>query len=443
MSPLYFILVGNKEEKIMSFFEPQKQGNNIPSKILVIAMVGSLLLGGISGGATTILVMRNLDKFGFVLGQNNGQPLIQNVEKEKVVEQDLESQTINVVKETKPSVVSIIISKKLKDLYNYNTPDLNDMFNFGWPFDFRMPQQTPAVPQGQENDLKEIGGGSGFIVSDDGMIITNKHVVSDEAATYTVVSNDGQKYDAKVLARDAINDLAILKIEAKDLKPLVLGDSDKLEIGQTVIAIGNALGEFENTVTRGVISGINRRIEAGSSQGMAEVLETAIQTDAAINPGNSGGPLLSLKGEVLGINTAISESGQLLGFAIPVNDIKQVLDSVKKYGKIVRPYLGVRYVIINSQIAKANDLKYEYGALVSKGQTADELAVVPGSPADKAGLVENDIILEVNGQKIDENHSLARMLAKYAPDNEVELKIFHKDAEKTVKVKLIERPEGK
>jgi len=415
---------------------------NFSQKILIAVVIGSLVLGSLSGGAMTLLVMKNLDKFGFVLGPNNGQAILQDVAKEKVVELDLESATIDTVKQSQPSVVSIIISKKLKDI---SQPSFNDIFNFNWPFQFKLeqPDNTNTAPKENSDQEKEVGGGSGFIVSKDGLILTNKHVAIDDNAIFSVVTNDGQKYPAEVLARDPINDLAVLKIEAKGLKPLALGDSDKIEIGQTVIAIGNALGEFENTVTRGVISGINRRVEAGVSQGFSEVLEEAIQTDAAINPGNSGGPLLNLKGEVIGINTAISQSGQLVGFAIPINEAKQVIDSIQKYGKIIRPYLGVRYVLINKHIAQANNLKYEYGALIVKGTTAEELAVVPGSPADLAGLVENDIILEINGQKIDESHSLGRMLAKYVPGDEVELKIWHKDAEKTVKIKLIERPQEK
>ncbi|MCX6744238.1 MAG: trypsin-like peptidase domain-containing protein [Candidatus Parcubacteria bacterium] len=412
-----------------------------PAKIIIIAVVLSLVLGSVSGGAATLIVMKNLDKFGFVLGQNNGQATIQNVAKETVIESNLESDTIRVVKDVQPSVVSIVISKTLKQIYSSTGPTQFDQyFQFGWPF---QSQQEPQIPKGQENQTQEVGGGSGFIVSADGLILTNKHVVADEQATYTVVTNDGTKYDAKVLARDPLYDLAVLKIEAKDLKPVTLGDSDNIQIGQTVIAIGNSLAQFQNSVTRGIISGINRRIEAGGNQGFSEVLETAIQTDAAINPGNSGGPLLNIKGEVIGVNTAISQSGQLLGFAIPINDVKQVIDSVQKNGKIVRPFLGVRYSIIDSQISKANNLKYDYGALISQGQTAADIAVVPGSPADKAGIVANDIILEINGQKIDDSHSLARMLAKYAPGDEVELKIFHKDGEKTVKAKLIERPEEK
>ncbi|OGY42139.1 MAG: hypothetical protein A2Y67_02025 [Candidatus Buchananbacteria bacterium RBG_13_39_9] len=425
----------------MLFFEQNKKEKN-GNKLIITVIIISLILGGISGGAATLLVLKNLNSFGFLIGNNNGQAMLQNLEQEKIVALDIESATIEVVKNAQPAVVSIVISKKLKDIYAGNSPDFQDLFNFGWPFNLKLNQTEPLTPD-QGEQKKEIGGGTGFIVSEDGLILTNKHVAIDGEAEYTVITNDGQKFEAKVLARDPINDLAVLKIEANNLKPLALGDSDNIQIGQTVIAIGNALAEFRNTVTRGVVSGINRTVEAGGAEGFSEVIEEAIQTDAAINPGNSGGPLLNLKGEVIGINTAISQSGQLVGFAIPINEAKQVIESIKKFGKIVRPYLGVRYVIINKQLAESNNLKYDFGALIGKGQTAEELAVMPGSPADKAGLVENDIILEINGQKIDQSHSLARMLARYNPGDEVELKISHQGEEKTVKVNLIERPEGK
>ncbi len=423
----------------MLFQEPQKEEKSFSQKFLILVIILSLIFGGVAGAGATFLIFQNLDKFGYIVNMDNGLNL-QKVETEKISLIEEDSATIDVVKQSSPSVVSIIISKQLKDIYGSNGSDIfnNPFFQFNIPFN--MPNTQPQTPQSDndENQTQEIGGGTGFIISEDGLILTNKHVVVDEQAQYTVVTNDGQRYEATVLAKDPINDLAVVKIEASGLTPLTLGDSDQLQIGQTVIAIGNTLSEFSNTVTRGVISGINRRVEAGG-QGFSEVIEEAIQTDAAINPGNSGGPLLNLKGEVIGINTAISQSGQLIGFALPINEAKQVVESIKQYGKIVRPFLGVRYTIINKQIADANKLSVDYGALIIKGNNTEELAVVPGSPADKAGLVENDIILEVNGQKIDDNHSLARILAQSSPGDEVELKIMHDGEEKTVKAILTER----
>ncbi|KKS93059.1 MAG: protease Do, partial [Parcubacteria group bacterium GW2011_GWE2_43_12] len=177
---------------------------------------------------------------------------------------------------------------------------------------------------------------------------------------------------------------ALVQIQDKNLPAVRLGDSDSVQIGQTVIAIGNALGEYRNTVTKGVISGIGRNVVAGDNRGSSEQLEGVFQTDAAINPGNSGGPLVNLQGEVIGINTAINSQGQLIGFAIPANEAKRMIDSYEKYGRIVRPYLGIRYVLVTPELAKANKLEVDYGALLIKGQTTTDLAVVPGSPADKA-----------------------------------------------------------
>ncbi len=352
-----------------------------------------------------------------------------------------ESATIDAVKKVSPTVVSIIISKELSQYYNTNSSSPFDDFFFGSPFGNTAPPQTenPDSGSGKEGNKKtQIGGGTGFIISQDGLILTNKHVVSDESAEYSVITNDGKEYSAKILATDFLNDLAVVKIEAENLPVVEFGDSDSLDLGQTVIAIGNSLGEYKNTVTKGVVSGIGRRIEAGDGRGMSEIIDGAIQTDAAINPGNSGGPLINLSGQVIGINTAVNSDGQLIGFAIPINQAKKAVESVKKNGKIVRPFLGVRYVMNNETIAKENSLKVNYGALIVRGDKNTDLAVVPGSPADKADLVENDIILEVNGVKVEGDNNLAKILGNYQPEDEIELKISHKGAEKTVKVKLEE-----
>ncbi|MFZ5364867.1 MAG: S1C family serine protease [Patescibacteria group bacterium] len=344
-----------------------------------------------------------------------------------------ESETIDAVAKASPSVVSIVITKELTSFYNISGPF--DFFNNF--FEFRVPENK----SGQSSDpvKRQVGGGSGFIISAHGLIITNKHVVSDESAEYTVVLSDGSEYPATVLGRDIINDIAVIKIEAQNLPVLELGDSDNLRPGQTVIAIGNALGEYSNTVTKGVISGINRQVTASDSRGMAEEIKEAIQTDAAINPGNSGGPLINLSGQVVGVNTAVSSDGQLVGFAIPINAAKQVIDSVKEHGRIITPWLGVRYVPLNAEIAKANNLDYDYGALIIRGQRQSELAVSPGSPADKAGLEENDIILEINDQKLDADHLLGEELLKYGPGDKIEMLIFHDGQEKSIKVTLEER----
>lgn len=344
------------------------------------------------------------------------------------------------VKKVQPAVVSIAISKNVRSFSNRTGPNIfpfDDFFEqFGFPSP--TPQPQPEQEQGPPSSGKKqvVGGGTGFVISSDGMILTNKHVVSDGEAEYAVTTNDGKQHPANVLALDPVNDLAIMKIDAKGLPTVTLGDSDRIAIGQTVVAIGNSLAQFPNTVTKGVISGLGRRVTAGDNRGMSEVIEGAIQTDAAINPGNSGGPLVSLRGDVIGINTAVSQAGQLIGFAIPINEAKRAIASVKKTGKIVRPWLGVRYVLVTKELAEKNQLSVDYGALIARGQTQTDFAVIPGSPADKAGLVENDIILEIDGVKIDEDHPLSRLVARKNPGDTIMLKVLSKGKEKAVKVVL-------
>jgi len=348
---------------------------------------------------------------------------------------DEESAVTAAVEKASPAVVSIIVSKDIPKIQNFfeDPFDWDPFFN---PFGSGQRQQ----PDQGETEKQEIGGGSGFIVSKDGLIATNKHVVSDQSAEYTVMTNDEKKHSAKVMAIDPTNDVAILKIEAgNNLPVLELGDSGSLKIGQTVIAIGNSLGEFRNTVSKGIISGLKRNVTAGNGFGQAETLSEVIQTDAAINPGNSGGPLLNISGQVIGVNVAMAQGAENIGFALPINLVKKDIESVKTKGKIVQPYLGVRYIPVTEEIQKANNLSYDYGALVLRGQQITDFAVVPGSPADKAGIVENDIIMELNGQKIDGNHNLADQIAKFNIGDTISLKVWSKGQEKTVQVKLEER----
>jgi len=354
-------------------------------------------------------------------------------DREQIMQIIEDSATVQVVEKSSPAVVSIVISKELNNINAIGPGNFPfDFFGFQWPF-------FESGEDDGEPVIQEVGGGTGFVVTSDGLIVTNRHVVSDEGAEYTVVLNDGVKYPAEVMAVDSFLDLAIIKIEAEgDLPTLELGDSDDLKIGQTVIAIGNALSEYQNTVTRGVISGINRRVVAGDNYGRSEVIEEAIQTDAAINPGNSGGPLLNLAGQVVGVNTAMSERGQSVGFAIPINSAKKIVESVREYGRIVRPWIGVRYMILNDSIAKENKISVNYGALVVRGRNPEELAIIPGSPADKAGLLENDIILEVDGERIDEDNPLGRAINQYSPGDKIRLKVLSKGEEKEVTAELEE-----
>ncbi len=412
---------------------------------LVFTIIISVLAGGVGGAAAVLWGGSWLQQFPSTtmmfnrLGGSGNQRL--SVQEE--------SATTEVVKQVSPSVVSIIISKDLSKISNQTGPNpfpFNNIFDPSFPFNFFFGGQQPTQPQppATPKGKQEIGGGTGFVVDTaKGLILTNRHVVADTEASYTVLTNDGRRLDALVVARDTVNDLALVQVKDTSLPALTFGNSDGVTLGQTVIAIGNALGEYRNTITKGVISGIGRNVVAGDNQGSSESLEGVFQTDAAINPGNSGGPLVALSGQVIGINTAVSQQGQLIGFAIPANEAKRTLASYQKNGRIVRPYLGIRYVLVTPEVSRANKLDVTYGALITRGQTQSDLGVVSGSPADKAGLVENDIILEVEGQPVDTEHSLVNLLARFVPGDTVRLKVYHKGVTKQVSVKLEEFKETK
>lgn len=379
------------------------------NNLFFACLLVSLIVGALSGG----IISGILSPARAPLSSNpKGVSFILRETKE-------ESETIRIVQKSLPSVVNIMTSQDI----------LEGLRNSEFPF-------SPFLPP---REKEEVTSGTGFFISSDGMIITNKHVVSLEDADYTVITQDGKQYRALVLAIDPFNDIAILKIATNENMPVLpVGDSGILKVGQTVIAIGNSLGEFQNTVTKGIISGIGRDVRAGDGQGRVITLEGVIQTDAAINPGNSGGPLLNLAGEVIGVNTAVSREGQLIGFAIGIDDVKKTIESVLKNGKIVRPFLGVRYIPITPLFARKNDLKVTYGAMVIRGEDDDSPAVIPSSPADKAGIQENDIILEVNGEKITSQKTLAKILSQFEPGDTVKLKVLQNDEEKILEIKLTE-----
>jgi serine protease Do len=290
------------------------------------------------------------------------------------------------------------------------------------------------------------GAGTGMIVSSDGLILTNRHVVDDATANYTVVMSTGKSYPAKVVSRDTVNDLAFVRVTASGLPTVNLADSGAVQVGQQVVAIGNALGQFQNTVTEGIISGLSRGVTAGDSGGgmgqqdSSENLQNLFQTDAAINPGNSGGPLVNLDGQVVGINTAVAGQGaQNIGFAIPINEAKPLIASVKSQGRIVRAYLGVHYVALDSQTAQANNLSVNNGAWI---QAVDDQTpgVLAGSPADKAGLKEGDIITKVAGQTIDSRNSLQSLVGKHKPGDKVTLTIVRDGKTQTQDITLEAAP---
>ena len=350
-----------------------------------------------------------------------------------------ENAVVAAVQAANPSVVSVIVSKDLPiiercavDPFGNLSPNARDFFGRDFGFGFYEPCQKGT-------EKKEVGGGSGFIVSEDGLIVTNKHVVLDKDAEYTVLTNNGEKYDAKVIARDPIQDIAILKIDATGLSPVKLGDSDSLKLGQTAIAIGNALGEFRNTVSVGVISGLARSITASGAGGFVERIEDVIQTDSAINQGNSGGPLLNLWGEVIGVNTAVVIGAQNIGFAIPINRVKRDIKSVKETGTIETPFLGVRYFIITPEFAKEQNLPVDYGVIL-RG-TEGGPAVMEGSAAAKAGLQAEDIILEMDGNKITPENTLGSMIHNRNVGDMVTLKVLRDGEEMIFRATLENRPE--
>lgn len=339
------------------------------------------------------------------------------------------------VKTASPAVVSIILTADVPVLERNFTNPFNDFFGGQSPFGFQF--QVPRLQQ-RGTTRQEIGGGSGFLIATDGLILTNRHVVERDDVEYTVFTTDGKKHEAKVATRDPALDLAIIKIEGNGFPFLRLGNSDELIPGQTVIAIGNALAELKNTVSVGVISGLSRSVVAGDNSGQTELLEQVVQTDAAINPGNSGGPLLDLRGQAVAVNVAVAQGSENIGFAIPINEAQAIIAAGKSGGKIARAFLGVRHIQITPALKEQEQLPVDYGALITRGENPTELAVTPGSPADKAGLAENDIILEIDGVKIDETHSLASLIRKKQVGQSVKLKILHDGQEKEVSATLDE-----
>ncbi len=335
------------------------------------------------------------------------------VVKEKVVTE--ESAIIKAADEASKAVVTVSIKETQPNMGMYF---LDPFGMFGVP--------VQGKPKVVEHDI-----GSGFIVSPDGLVVTNKHVVAnmDKGVKYKVILKDNTEYEVKKIWRDPLNDLAILKIDPKKKLDVVqLGDSNKLKVGQLAIAIGTALGEFRHTVTVGVISGLGRGIVAGDQMGgMMERLDNVIQTDAAINPGNSGGPLVNSAGQVIGVDVAVSQQGQNIGFAIPINVVKESLANFRKTGKFERAFLGVRYKMISKDVALMNNVPA--GAYV--------VEVIDGSSADKAGIKKGDIIVEFDGKRVSEvKDGLVKLMMDKKIGEVVKLKIWRDGKMVEVKVKL-------
>ncbi len=357
-------------------------------KILIFAAVFVILLAAVGGGAVAdrLWGFKPLDKL-FPRGESF------RVDQRVVNE---ESVVIKVAEEVSPSVVTVSAQTPARRVLQFNP--------FGGGISQRIEGGTPQ-------DI-----GTGFVVSEDGLVVTNKHVVSVANASYKVITKDGQEYEATQISRDPSNDIAIIKIDASGLKPAPLGDSSNLKVGQFVVAIGTALGEFRHTVTTGVISGLGRGITAGSSfEGYVERLDDVIQTDAAINPGNSGGPLVNSAGQVIGINVAVAQGAQNIGFSIPINVVKEALSQFKQTGKFpAKPYLGVQYQMISQQAVVLNNVP----------QGAYVVSVIAGSPAESAGMKVNDIIKKFDGQELTEEDTLADAIKKKSPGEAIELEIW-------------------
>jgi len=368
----------------------------------LISLIALLIIIVAIGQSYNLLPKINLEKY---LPKINNKPL--SIEPESGKKQIViyeESVITKVVEDSLPSVVTVGIMKTTQGQGYIQIDPFNPFGGF---------TQIPGKTQKIDQNI-----GSGFVVTKDGFIITNKHVVADEQATYKVLTNDKKEYNVEKIYRDPLNDLAILKINATNLKALTLADSSKLKLGQMTIAIGTPLGEFTNTVTTGIVSGLGRGITAGSPfEGFVEKLDNVIQTSAPISPGNSGGPLLNSSGQVIGINTAIAQEGSNIGFAIPSNVIKNLLDNFAKSGNsFERPYVGIRYKMIDKQTAILNEVVE--GAYITE--------ILEGSPAQKAGLEAEDIITEFNGTKVkgDDEQTLAKMILQKKVGNIVPIKYW-------------------
>lgn len=367
----------------------------IRSLLLILLLIVILITGGVV--------------LGIFLSKNIIKP--KRITETKIEVVDEETVVTRVVEKANDSVVTVAISK---DVLNNSLDVFRQMFGV---------YEEKVESTNIERDI-----GTGFIISEDGLIVTNKHVVSDLGAKYKVVIGKDETVEVVNIYRDPVNDLAIIKVNKSGLKPVEIGDSSKLKVGQTVIAIGTALGEFRSTVTKGVISGLGRGITAGGVGIGMEKLEDVIQVDAAINSGNSGGPLFDSSGKVIGVNVAVSQGGQNIGFALPINLVKQSVDNFKTTGEFDRPYLGVSYQIVSKEAALLNEVPA--GAYIQ--------SVIDGSPAQKGGLKIGDIITEIDGKKIIDmkDTSIAGIVNQKKIGDLLKIKYFRDKTETELEVKL-------
>lgn len=381
-------------------------------KRLIVTIVGILLIVSATGGALAdrLFGIRPLDRIFPRKEQGFRTSVDQKILKE-------ESVVIDVAETLSPSVVTVSIQTPRRRILEFN------------PFGGGLSQRFEG---GNPQDI-----GTGFIISEEGLVVTNKHVVSEAGAKYKVITKDNKEYEVKEINKDPSNDIAILKIDpsaGSGLRPVELGDSSGLRVGQFVIAIGTALGEFRHTVTTGVISGLGRGISAGNPfEGYVERLDDVIQTDAAINPGNSGGPLINSAGQVIGINVAVAQGAQNVGFAIPINIVKESLNQFNTSGKFpAKAFLGVQYQMISKQAAIMNDVP----------QGAYVVDIVSDSPADRAGIATDDIIVKIDGESLSEKDGgLAEIVAKKKAGDTISIELWRDGETKKLSVSLTEASE--
>ncbi len=359
--------------------------------------------------------------------QNHGGAI--TVDQQKVILGSEGSVVSNIAKNVGQSVVSVDVTSQATS----STPSIDNLFGFGGSQD-----QT----QTQED------AGTGIILTSSGLIITNRHVIPDGTTSVSVTLSDGTIYNnVQVVGRTADNDsldIAFLQIQntnGKTLVPAQLGDSSQMQVGDQVVAIGNALGQFQNTVTSGIISGYGRSVQASDSTGASsENLDDLFQTDAAINEGNSGGPLVNLDGQVIGINTAIASSAENIGFAIPINEVSGIIKNFESTGKLEQPYLGIIYIPITADVASQYNLNVSNGAYIPTETQAGQSTVISGSPAANAGLQPGDIITNINGTPINATNDLTSLLDQQSVGSSVSLTVIRGGKTMNINVTLGSAP---
>ena len=390
---------------------------------LILIVLISAVIGGV------IALYLNPDTYSFLgepaVQHNLGDQNQEQISQPYLPQTTTEERITQIGEEYVDSIVAIVAKKDL--------PTFEQCFISPFP-GFSIPDQCPTG----STESTQTGSGSGFVVADN-IILTNKHVVADRDAQYSVITYENKTLDAEVITRDPIEDLALLRVDNLNLESVQLGDSDNITVGQIVVAVGNALGQFENSFSFGIISGLKRTIIASNGLGgRNDTLQEIIQTDAAINPGNSGGPLFNLSGDVIGVNVAYAAQANSISFAVPINRIKKTLQQVIETGKVEYPFLGISYISISSQVKEEYDLPLDNGAfIISETGTP---AILRDSSAQKAGLQNRDIITHINNTPIDKNNPLSSVLRNFSVGDQVQLRVHRQGDSLTLTATLQARP---